>query len=146
MHPQLFFHCMLCPIEARVDSYNHCNKDILLDLVFFRPFKERHLRTAGGIHQVYLPSPVPTLYVGRVKDLLCRVLSFHAFWSVMQPQLFHTSTAADRRTLLSAAVPMEQALTSGGAAMFTRSTPGCGTLDCSRLAWAGSLWLNLRRS
>jgi hypothetical protein len=73
-------------------------------------------------------------------------LSFHAFWTEMQPQLFHTSTAADRRTLLSAAVLMEQALTSGGAAMFTRSTSGSVTLDCPRLALAGSLWLNLRRS
>jgi hypothetical protein len=26
-------------------------------------------------------------------------LSFHAFWTEMQPQLFHTSTAADRRTI-----------------------------------------------
>jgi hypothetical protein len=43
-------------------------------------------------------------------------------------------TAADRRTLLGAAVLMAQALTRGGAAMFTRSTPGCGTLDGPSLA------------
>jgi hypothetical protein len=29
---------------------------------------------------------------------------FHAFWTEIHPQLFHISTAADRRTLLSAAV------------------------------------------
>ncbi len=75
-----------------------------------------------------------------------RVLSFHAFWTEMQRQLSHTSTAANRRTLLSAAVPMALALTRGGAAMFTRSTPGCGTLDCPSLAWAASLWPKLRRS
>ncbi len=50
-------------------------------------------------------------------------LSFHAFWMKMQPQLFHISTLADRGTLLSAAVPMVQALPGGGAAMFMRSTP-----------------------
>jgi hypothetical protein len=41
--------------------------------------------------------------------------SFHAFWTEMQPQLFHTGTAANRRTLLSAAVLMAQALTRAGA-------------------------------
>jgi hypothetical protein len=30
--------------------------------------------------------------------------------------------------------------------MFTRSTPGCGTLDGPSLAWAASLWPKLRRS
>jgi hypothetical protein len=47
---------------------------------------------------------------------------------------------------LSAAVPMVLALPSGGAAMFTRSTPGCGTLDCPSFAWAASLWPKQRRS
>ncbi len=47
---------------------------------------------------------------------------------------------------LSAAVPMERALASGGAAMFTRSTPSYGILDCSSLAWAASQWPRLRRS
>jgi hypothetical protein len=73
-------------------------------------------------------------------------LSFHAFWTEMQPQLFHISTAAVRGTLLSAAVPMVRTLPRGGAAMFTRSTPGCGTLDGPSLAWEASLWPKLRRS
>ena len=64
----------------------------------------------------------------------------------MQPQLFHTSTVADRGTLLSAAVPMVLVLTRGGAAMFTRSTPGCGTLDGPSLAWVAYLWPKLRKS
>ena len=59
---------------------------------------------------------------------------------------FHISTAANRRTLLSAAVPMVLALPHGGAAMFTRSTPSCGTLDGPSLAWAASLWQKLRSS
>ena len=77
---------------------------------------------------------------------LAEYLSCHAFWTEMQPQLFHISTAAVRGTLLSAAVPMVLALPRGGAAMFTRSTPGCGTLDGPSLAWAASLWPKLRRS
>ncbi len=40
---------------------------------------------------------------------------------------------------LRAAVPMVLALPSGGAAMFTRSTPGCGTPEGPSLAWAASL-------
>ncbi len=41
-------------------------------------FEELCLRTAGimeskGIYRVYKPSPVPTLYVGRVEDLLRQV-------------------------------------------------------------------------
>ena len=149
VRPQLFFHCTLRPIGARVGTYNRCDEDIPLDLVFFSPFEELRIQTAGileskGIHRVYEPSPVPTLYVGRVEVPLRG--SFHAFWTEMQPPLFHTSTAAGRGTLLSAAVPMVRALTRGGAAMFTRSTPGCGTLDGPSLAWAASLWPKLRRS
>jgi hypothetical protein len=81
-----------------------------------------------------------------LRTSLAEFLSFHAFWTEMQPQLFHISTAADSGTLLSAAVPMVRALPRGGAAMFTRSTPGCGTLDGPSLAWAASQWPRLRRS
>ena len=59
---------------------------------------------------------------------------------------FHISTSADRRTLLSAAVPMVLAQPHGGVAMFTRSTPGCGTLDGPSLAWAAFLWPKLTSS
>ena len=63
---------------AMVGGHNHCNKDITLDLIVFSPFEELRLRTAGimeskRIHRVYEPLPVPTLYVGRVEDLLSRV-------------------------------------------------------------------------
>jgi hypothetical protein len=59
-------------------SYNCSDEDIQLELVCFSPFEELRLRTAGimewkGIHRVYKPSPVPTLYVGRVDNLLSRV-------------------------------------------------------------------------
>ncbi len=76
--PQLFFHHTLRPIGARVGGSNRCDEDIPLDLIFFSPFEELRLKTAGimeskGIHRAYEPSPVPTLYVGRVEDLLGRV-------------------------------------------------------------------------
>jgi hypothetical protein len=66
---------MLRPIGTVAGRYNCSYEDIPLNLVFFRPFEELRLRTAGimeskGIHRVYEPSLVPTLYVGRVEDLL----------------------------------------------------------------------------
>ena len=78
VRPQLFFHCSLRPIGARVGGHNRCDEDIPLDLIFFSPFGELRLKTAGImesriIHRVYEPSPVPTLYVGLVEDLLGRV-------------------------------------------------------------------------
>ncbi len=76
--PQLFFHCTLRPIGAVTGCFNRSDEDIPLDLIFFSPFEELRLKAARlmeskGIHRVYEPSPVPTLYVGRVEDLLCQV-------------------------------------------------------------------------
>jgi hypothetical protein len=75
VRPQLFFHCTLRPIGTVAGCFKRSDEDIQLDLVFFSPFEELRLRTAGimeskGIHRVYKPSPVPKLYVGRVEDLL----------------------------------------------------------------------------
>ena len=77
VRPQLFSHCMLRPIGTAAGRYNRSDEDIPLDLIFFSPFQELRLRTAGiieskGFHRVCEPSPVPTLYVGRVEDLLGR--------------------------------------------------------------------------
>jgi hypothetical protein len=87
-----------------------------------------------GIHWVYKPSPVPTLYVGRVKDLLGRVPLIPCFWMEMQPQLFHISTAPVRRKLLSAAVPMVLALTSINTWLwnFGRPQPSVGGLSVAK--------------
>ena len=54
-----------------------------------------------------------------LQEFLATIPLHHAFWTVMRPQQFHTSTTADRGTLLSAAVPMGRALTRGGAARQT---------------------------
>jgi hypothetical protein len=62
VRPQMFFHCMLRPIGTAADRVNcqTVGEDILLNLVFFNPFEELRLRTAGimeskGIHRVYEP-------------------------------------------------------------------------------------------
>jgi hypothetical protein len=57
VRPQLFFHCTLRPIGTAADRSNRSDEDIPLDLVFFSPFEEFRLRTAGimeskGIHSV----------------------------------------------------------------------------------------------
>jgi hypothetical protein len=67
-------------------SFNRSDEDIPLDLIFFSPFEELRMRTDGimeskGTHRVYESSPVPTLYVGRVEDLLGRVPLIPCFLS-----------------------------------------------------------------
>ena len=84
VRPQLFFSCTLRPLTARVDRYNNSPDDIPLDMVFFSAFEDLHLRITGtmesnGIRKLYEPSPVPTLYVGKVEDILGRVPLFPCF-------------------------------------------------------------------
>jgi hypothetical protein len=67
-----------------VICHNKYAEDIALNLVFFSAFEDLGLRTTGtmesnGIRKLYEPSPVPTLYVGRVEDLLGRVPLFPCF-------------------------------------------------------------------
>ncbi len=64
----LCVHCTLRPIGAVTGRFNRLDEDIPLDLIFFSPFGELRSKAAGlmeskGIHRVYEPSPVPTLYV-----------------------------------------------------------------------------------
>ncbi len=73
VRPQLFFHCTLRPIGARVGGSNRCNKDILLDLIFFSPFEELRLKTAGNRKEFTGYTSPHLFYVGRVEDLLGRV-------------------------------------------------------------------------
>ena len=54
------------------------DEDIALDLVFFSSSEDLCLNLTGiiesnGVRKLYEPSPVPTLYVGRILDLLGRV-------------------------------------------------------------------------
>ena len=78
VRPQLFFHCTVRPRGAPTDAYGRCHDDIPLDLVFFSSFEDLRLNLTGtmesnGVRKLYEPSPVPTLYVGRILDLLGRV-------------------------------------------------------------------------
>jgi hypothetical protein len=71
------WHCTLC-LKGTAGRYNCSDEDIPICQIVFSPFEELRLRTAGimeskGIHRVCEPSPVPTLYVARVEDLLGRV-------------------------------------------------------------------------
>ncbi len=55
--PYLIWHCTLRPIGTVAGRYNRSDQDIHLDLIFFIPFEELRLRTAGimeskGIHRV----------------------------------------------------------------------------------------------
>ena len=84
VRPQLFFSCTLRPPDATVDRYNHSADDIPIDLVFFSAFEDLRLLFTGtmesnGIRKLYEPSPVPTLYVGKVEDILGRVPLFPCF-------------------------------------------------------------------
>ncbi len=104
--------------------------------------KQQHFSVSGHAADPARQHP-PVEYVYRRSHPLLQFLP----WKLeTQPQLFHLSAAAYSGTLLSAAVPMVLALPRGGAAMFTRSTPGCGILDGPSLAWAASQWPRLRRS
>ncbi len=64
--------------------YNRYSNETTLDLVLFSPFEDLHLQTSdtmetNGIRNLYKPSPVPSLYVGRIEDLLGRVPLFPCF-------------------------------------------------------------------
>jgi hypothetical protein len=74
VRPQLFFTCTVRPPHATRGRHNKYAEDIALNLVFFSAFEDLGLRTTGtmesnGIRKLYEPSPVPTLYVGRVEDI-----------------------------------------------------------------------------
>ena len=84
VRPQLFFSCTLRPLTAKVDRYNNSPDDIPLDLIFFSAFEDLRLPFTGtmesyGIRKLYEPSPVPTLYIGKVEDILGRVPLFPCF-------------------------------------------------------------------
>jgi hypothetical protein len=83
----------LLPLNAAVpvDRYNNSSEDFPLesespglDLVFFSAFEDLLLRITGivenhRVRKLYEPSPFPTLYVGKVEDILGRVPLFPCF-------------------------------------------------------------------
>ncbi len=76
--------CTVRPMNAVKGRYNRYSDETTLDLVFFSPFEDLYLQTSGtmetnGIRKLYERSPVPTLYVGRIEDLLGRMPLFPCF-------------------------------------------------------------------
>ena len=77
-----------------------------------------------------------------VEDLLGRVPLIPCEYNLNYSTL--VQQPAEGRFWVQMAVVLAQSR--GGAAMFTRSTPGCGTLDGPSLVWATSLWPKLKSS
>ena len=117
-------------------------KDIALNLVFFSAFEDRqvHLRATGimesyrnyGIRKLspYEPLPVPTLYVGRVEDLLGRVPLFPCFLdgntTSTIPYKYAGGQLDDKSRPSNSGVLTTKALHHPAAAMYMRSTTCCG--------------------
>jgi hypothetical protein len=120
---------------------------------FFSAFEDLRLRFTGTlessrIRKLYEPSPVPTLYVGTA-GLRTFLVGFHSFPASLMatpPSPFQTSLLHDRVGTSNSAVLTDLARERADAAMYMRSTLGCGTLDAPNLALLVSLLIKLRRS
>jgi hypothetical protein len=119
---------------ARVDRYNNSPDDISLDLILFSASEDLRLRFTGTmesnrVRKLNEPSPVPTLYVGMVEDLLGWVPLFPCFLDGNA-----TSTIPYNYSVRLCCFRDHTE-----AAMCMRSTLGCGTLDCPSLVLPVSL-------
>lgn len=133
VRPQLFFTCTVRPPHATRGRHNKYAEDIPLNLVFFSAFEDLLLRTTGtmesnGIRKLYEPSPVPTLYVGSLEDLLGRVPLFPCHLAGNTTSTIPYKYAGRQKQALNSGVQTAKALHHAGAAMYMRSTTGCGTL------------------
>jgi hypothetical protein len=80
VRPQLFFNCSFRPRGAASAPHHRSTRgpdDIDCSLVFFSIFDDLQLRTKGvmedsGVRRLYEPSPIPSLYVGLLSDILGR--------------------------------------------------------------------------
>ena len=110
-----------------------------------------------SVYSMYIPCTWHTLvYTFHITYITCTscfqgfvALIVHTCRPIRTPlttcQTYMMRLILHKRVFFAWGLPMVLALTSGGAAMFTTSTPGCGTLDGSSLAWEASLWPKLRR-
>ena len=131
--------------------YCRCPDDIPLDLVFFSSFEDLHLHLTGtmeshGVRKLYEPSPVPTLYVGRIQDLLGRVPLIPCFLDGNATSTIPHKYASRQKTAFDLGALMVQAGPRGKEAMFTRSTRGCGHSGALTLALAACLCPKLNGS
>jgi hypothetical protein len=126
---------------------------IILNEAVARVFRRLANRLQGVVADTSMLTILPE-YAAHFLEVYVKKTEMHSFhtfkfWMEMQPQLFHTSTAADRRTLFECCCA--QCADGAGpnsrrGSVFTRSTPGCGILDGPSLEWAASQWQNLIRS
>ena len=131
--------------------YGCCPDDIPLDLVFFSSFEDLCLHLTGtmesnGVRKLYEPSPVPTLYVGRIQDLLWRVPLIPCFLDGNSTSTIPHKYASRQKTAFDLGALMVQARPRGKEAMFTRSTRGCGHSGALTLALAACLCPKLNGS
>ena len=90
----------------------------------------------AGVTKLYEPSPTPCLYVAPAANMAGRVpLIPPFFWLETQLQRSLTCSASARIQASRMAVPTQELLTEGGAAMSTRLTCGCGVLLVASPAW-----------
>jgi hypothetical protein len=119
--------------------------DLLYHLVFFNTFEELKLPIKGpmedaGVIKLYEPSPTPCLYVAPVENITGRVPFSPCFWRATPLRQFLTVTASARIQASQWAVPTLRRWMAGVAAMYMRSTHGCGSLDGASLDWVDSMW------
>jgi hypothetical protein len=109
--------CIYCVYTIHILTNLFCQGHDSAPGLYIQLQKQQHLSVSGqAANPARQHPPVEYVFPRSTSEGLttssAESLSFHAFWTEMQPQLFHISTAANSGTLLSAAVPMVLALPS----------------------------------
>ncbi len=100
-----------------------------------------------GIHRVYEPSPVPTLYVGRVEDLLGRVPLIPCFLDGNATSTIPHKYSSRQKDSFECGCANGACSTSRrGSHVYEINTWLWRTLDSPSLVWATSLWPKLKSS
>ena len=119
VRPQLFFNKFNCSFRPRGASTSHPNSthgpdDIQCSLVLFSIFDDLQLRTKGvmedsGVRRLYEPSPIPSLYVGLLSDIIGRAPLAQCFMAGNSTPTIPACFARQRQS----AFPFGQADTDG---------------------------------
>ncbi len=110
--------------------------DIGVTLVFFRTFEELPLPIKGpmedaGVIKLYEPSPTPCLYVAPARNLLGRVPLIQLFLDCNSTPTIPHKFSKRKDSAFPCGCADAAALTDGAAAMSTKLTHGCGSLDAA---------------
>ena len=133
VRPQLFFTCTVRPPHATRGRHNKYAEDIALNLVFFSALRTFACEQLAQWSQTELgscmnPRLSPLSMLAGWKTFLGGCHSFLAFLMATPHLLFHISMLDDRSRPSNSDVLTAKALHHAGAAMYMRSTTGCGTL------------------